>query len=369
MLTNEEINERRFRNLSKWYLLTTFVLMFVEIVVFFTLWLNDELTGTIFNYVITRLLLPTSINLVTTLIFIKLSESESVSLETKKYFAVTNAFVLCLVVTIYHTYYVTTCISLAIPLVVATLFDDKKLINRAFVVSELGGIPYIIIQANKYIAATIDYHIVDYFVIAVYLICEWRLCLTINSYFMDRTETISTNLKHAKNEEFAMMHDELTGLYNYGFFKAEVTKRVEECNTDFSKRVFLTIIEIDDLKSIIDNSGIETAQNLQRSFAKTLKDEIQIEKGEIFIAKISQYRFGMMFNVVTPDFDVLDAIKQIKLKVLEKENEVTGESMLTFTAGIVEYKIPWTDDEFYKKAEYAIDEAKKKGNNQLIIIR
>ncbi|MCQ2749101.1 MAG: diguanylate cyclase [Clostridia bacterium] len=315
------------------------------------------------------MILPTSINLITTLAFIKLSESESVSLDAKKYFAVINAFVLCEVVTIYHTYYVTTVISLAIPLVVSTLFDDKAIINRSFIASELGAIPYVVIQANNYISAAIDYHIVDYFVIFVFLVCEWRLCLTLNEYFKDKTGNMENDLRLTKTEDFAMMHDEITGLYNYGFFKAEITKRVEECNSDFSKRVFLTILEIDDIKQIIESPGMEVAQNLQRAFAKTLKEEIQIEKGDVFIAKISQYQFGMIFNVVTPDFDVLEAIKQFKLKVLEKENEAPGESMLTFTAGIVEYKLPWTDDEFYKKAEYAIGEAKKKGNNQLIIIR
>ena len=73
-------------------------------------------------------------------------------------------------------------------------------------------------------------------------------------------------------------------------------------------------------------------------------------------------------GIISPN-NVYETIKQIKLKVLEKENELSVESMFTFTAGIVEYKLPWTDDEFYKKAEYAINEAKKKGNNQLIIIR
>lgn len=369
METLDEINEKRFKILGKWYLLTAFCLMFVEIIVFFMLWVSDELSSTVLNYVLIRLVLPSAINLITTFTFVKLSDSESVSMEVKKYLAVLNAFVLCEVITVFHTYYVTTCVSLGVPLVVATLFDDKKLLNRVFGASIVGSIPYVIVQANNYISAQIDYHIVDYFVILIYLFCMWKLCTRLSEYHIDRTGTIEQNLTHTKNEDYALMHDEYTGLYNYGFFKAEITKRVEECNSDFAKKVFLCIIEIDDIKNIIENSGMESAKVVQRTFAKTLKDEIQIENGEVFIAKVSQYQFGLIFNVVTPDFDVLEAIKQFKLKVLEKENEQNEEGMFTFTAGIVEYKIPMTDDEFYKKAEYAIEEAKKKGNNQLIIIR
>ncbi len=154
--------------------------------------------------------------------------------------------------------------------------------------------------------------------------------------------------------------DEMTGLYNYRYLKEALwaeTSRSERYNLFFS----ITVIDIDDIKTINAQYGIEKGDEVIRAVARILDLNRRAED--------TVFRYsGDEFIVLLPETSKSGAIAFIsRIKRKLEEHFSKKEINITISAGISEFPSDSKDPvqllEFANKALY---EAKFRGKNRIV---
>jgi len=158
--------------------------------------------------------------------------------------------------------------------------------------------------------------------------------------------------------------DPLTGLYNRRFFNEFLNKEMESCKR-YGRRLSIAILDIDNFKALNDTYGHATGDDVLKSLAKTMLDNVRTAD------TVNRYG-GEEFIIVMPETDrdtataVIDRLRE-RISTEQISVEGKGSICITISAGVASCPedadspidiLIMADDRLYK--------AKRDGKNRVV---
>ncbi len=168
---------------------------------------------------------------------------------------------------------------------------------------------------------------------------------------------MSTVLKELKNQA---MHDGMTGLLNYKFFKKRLAEEIERSNR-YKNSITLLFLDLDKFKRINDTYGHLFGDFVLKETCKIIEqnvrniDIVSRYGGEEFCVLLVNAKKDDCFNTADRIRSQIEDHKYTDGKISEK---------MTISIGMAEYPKDSKDlDGFIKYADDAMYQAKKTGRN------
>ncbi len=165
----------------------------------------------------------------------------------------------------------------------------------------------------------------------------------------------------SRKMEHAALTDGLTGMQNRRYFDDALKEYLDEFRR-IDKPVGLMIIDLDHFKKVNDTHGHDVGDEVLREVAGCLREMTRFHD---VVARLG----GEEFAVVAPNMD-LDTFKRFAeriRKAIAVRPIVSGDVRLKVTAsvGLAIWDRKETADEFYKRADRQLYEAKRAGRNRV----
>jgi two-component system, cell cycle response regulator len=158
--------------------------------------------------------------------------------------------------------------------------------------------------------------------------------------------------------EHLAVKDELTGLFNYRHFQAQLKSEVQRV-ARYERPLALIILDVDHFKEINDTLGHAVGDQVLAGIANVLRESVR--------ATDSVYRYGgeefAMLLPETPGEPALGVAERARLAV-EKADLAQGRRV-TISAGMAEYRSPERGEELLRRADAALYVAKRTGRNRV----
>ncbi len=198
------------------------------------------------------------------------------------------------------------------------------------------------------------------------------------NHMIENNKHLEEMLEHSSKEMEKMRHDlevarkeamtdPLTGLANRKAFDQEIIRLTELANNKEEPYVFsMILLDIDHFKEFNDNFGHQIGDQVLKLIARTLKDSV---KGRDLAVRYG----GEEFAILLPETNIQGGLKVAEILRREVEakelvNRATGKKIakITFSAGVAGYFKGEEIEDFIKRVDVALYEAKKAGRNQVV---
>jgi two-component system, cell cycle response regulator len=161
----------------------------------------------------------------------------------------------------------------------------------------------------------------------------------------------------AELEQLAVK-DELTGLFNYRHFQAQLNSEVQRV-ARYERPLSLIILDVDHFKEINDSMGHAGGDLVLAGIANILLQSVRTTD--------SVYRYGgEEFAILlpeTPGQPALGVAERARLAV--EKSALAQERRVTISAGMAEYRSPERGEELLRRADVALYVAKREGRNRV----
>ncbi|MER8407251.1 MULTISPECIES: GGDEF domain-containing protein [unclassified Mesorhizobium] len=175
-----------------------------------------------------------------------------------------------------------------------------------------------------------------------------------------RAMTVSLSAR-SETLEHAALTDSLTGMQNRRYFDDALKEYLEEFRR-IEKPVGLMILDLDHFKQVNDSHGHDVGDEVLRAVANCLKDMTRYHD---VVARLG----GEEFAVVTPNMDaeLLSKFAERIRKAIANMAVLTGNVRLKITTsvGLAVWDRKETAEEFYRRADRQLYEAKRQGRNRV----
>lgn len=172
------------------------------------------------------------------------------------------------------------------------------------------------------------------------------------------TETLSAR---SETLEHAALTDSLTGMQNRRYFDDALKEYIEEFRR-IGKPVGLMILDLDHFKQVNDTHGHDMGDQVLKAVANCLKDMTRYHD---VVARLG----GEEFAVVTPnmDADLLAKFAERIRKAIANMSVLSGNVRLKITTsvGLAVWDSTETAEDFYRRADRQLYEAKRQGRNRV----
>ncbi|SDJ57670.1 diguanylate cyclase (GGDEF) domain-containing protein [Mesorhizobium muleiense] len=175
-----------------------------------------------------------------------------------------------------------------------------------------------------------------------------------------RAMTVSLSAR-SETLEHAALTDGLTGMQNRRYFDDALKEYLEEFRR-IDKPVGLMILDLDHFKQVNDTHGHDVGDQVLRAVANCLKDMTRYHD---VVARLG----GEEFAVVTPNMDaeLLSRFAERIRKAIANMSILSGNVRLKITTsvGLAIWDRKETAEEFYRRADRQLYEAKRQGRNRV----
>jgi diguanylate cyclase (GGDEF)-like protein len=174
------------------------------------------------------------------------------------------------------------------------------------------------------------------------------------------------NRRLYKHVERISIHDELTGLYNYRFFKRRCEEEVSRC-VRYGRKLSMAMLDIDHFKRFNDDFGHQVGDKALEITARVLKEATRTH------SVVARYG-GEEFVIIEAECDKMQfasAIERVRERIAEQI--VPGEDglptrRLTVSAGIATLPDDGQDAEsLIRAADYALLYSKRNGRDRITL--
>ncbi len=270
----------------------TFVIFAMEVVVFAAFYKMNSFTSTIPTYLTLRLLLPSGTNFMAALIFTGVLKSNRYTVRQKNMCACISVYVICSVVSIFHSYYKFLLVAEGLPIIIASGFADEKLEKRVFPMCLFTYVLSIVAIWFDDIRMTL----VDFCATSL---CAFLFLLILNavarSILTYQTEQINF-IWLSSQRQTELIHElkiePLTKLYN----RTALNEAMKAFVRKFNDGVFvphLVLLDIDHYKDIFNEFGLKQTDKILIKLASIIK----MNMGGIRRAfRYSTYTYVLLFD-------------------------------------------------------------------------
>jgi diguanylate cyclase (GGDEF)-like protein len=174
----------------------------------------------------------------------------------------------------------------------------------------------------------------------------------------EMTESLSVR---SQNLEHAALTDSLTGMQNRRYFDDALREYLEEFRR-IERPIGLMILDLDHFKLVNDTYGHDTGDDVLRAVANCLKEMTRYHD---IVARLG----GEEFAIVAPnmDMEMLGRLAERIRKAISIMPVTSGNVRLkvTTSVGLAIWDRKESMEQFYKRADAQLYEAKRKGRNMV----
>lgn len=209
-----------------------------------------------------------------------LVHSKTVSPRVKTEAVIVAALVTAFVVSVFHRDYIVTSCAFVFPLILSSMFNDKKLLLFSFFSSLFILVCVVaacLLDGIWNLTIAIDLLILFGFAIVSFYCC----ILAIN--FSQRSEAIIVSQEKQNNElREDLLRDPMTDLYDHEAFLSHLETLVKSAND--STAFCLVMMDLDDFKSVNDTYGHDCGDQVLLFFAQAMQKRCD--------QSVTAYRYG-----------------------------------------------------------------------------
>ena len=174
--------------------------------------------------------------------------------------------------------------------------------------------------------------------------------------YVSTVRDVSERKRHLAELERLATHDPLTGLANHRVFHERL--RAEAARASRSRQpLSVAILDVDHFKDINDQHGHLVGDRVLRELGQRLHDITRA--GELF-ARVGGEEFAWILNAVGPE--AFAAAERARHAITD--TPFTHVGTVTMSVGVCDLTPAINVQEFYERADQALDLAKKHGRNQ-----
>lgn len=174
--------------------------------------------------------------------------------------------------------------------------------------------------------------------------------------------------------ELISITDSLTGIFNHRYFYHKLYTEIARARR-YKRPLSLIILDFDDFKNINDTYGHLAGDRVLKEAARLIKDNIRGCKNEVYkdcdVDTIARYG-GEEFAIILPETPLEKAliVGERLRKMLEEEIpsviKINGNFKITASFGVASYMDEESLEDFVKRADNALYEAKRQGKNKVV---
>jgi len=183
-------------------------------------------------------------------------------------------------------------------------------------------------------------------------------------HVITQVQDVSERKELARNLEYLVDHDFLTGLHNRRLFETELAREVERAKR-YGTPAALLVIDLDHFKEINDSLGHQAGDGLLKGVAGLLKQRAR--KADV-LARLSGDEFALLLPQTSADRAEVVADEIVKT-LNRRMPTTTGESSAVTASVGVAVSDGLTDTELLAYADLAMYEAKEAGRNRFAVYR
>ena len=173
-------------------------------------------------------------------------------------------------------------------------------------------------------------------------------------------DDITDELKHIQKIKDEASKDSLTNLFNRGKFEEILIHEMELANS-IKQALSIIFIDIDYFKNINDEHGHDVGDEVLKSLAKILHDNMRYSDS---VSRWGGEEFVVLLQA-TPINESKKIAEKLRTKVSKNNFDTIGH--LTISLGVTEYIFDESDKDFIKRADEALYEAKDAGRDKVIV--
>lgn len=183
-------------------------------------------------------------------------------------------------------------------------------------------------------------------------------------HIIKQLQDISERKERARQLEYLVDHDFLTGVYNRRWFERELAREVERASRYGTPGAVL-VIDLDHFKDINDSLGHKAGDDLLKGVAGLLKQRVR--QGDV-LARLGGDEFAILLPQTPADHAEIVADEIVK--TLSRRMAASASQSLVITASVgVAISDGLTDTELLAYADLAMYEAKEAGRNRFAVYR
>ncbi|MFL0798154.1 MAG: sensor domain-containing diguanylate cyclase [Cellvibrionaceae bacterium] len=172
----------------------------------------------------------------------------------------------------------------------------------------------------------------------------------LNSKLQQRVETLGN----------MATRDQLTGLYNFGYFEEQLNRRVEECRRHSVQSLALLLLDVDHFKHFNDTYGHQAGNEVLKAVGKCMAE--QTRRVDI-VCRYGGEEFATILPMCSQE-KALECAERIRKAISALRFTFEGESVrVTVSLGVASLGKE-SATEFIEAADSALYRAKKAGRNQ-----
>lgn len=157
---------------------------------------------------------------------------------------------------------------------------------------------------------------------------------------------------------YLSFHDSLTGIYNRTFFKIKAAEKMKQAK-HHKQPITILLLDVDKFKHINDTYGHLAGDEVLKEIVNIINSSIRCSD------TIARYG-GEEFMLLMPDTAISEAMtkaEEIRVKVENSQNVISEK--ITISIGIAEWLLDESLEDWFKRADTALFQAKESGRNQV----
>lgn len=333
-----------------------------ETVIFFF----DEGAGLLFLpvpiFLLRFLLIPSFINFAAVILGYLVLKSNGFSESHKDFAVCLTCFVLSTCVELTHYVFAPVLCAPVIAIYVSSVFGNLKMTRILTVCSMISLVLAGVISALE-LRAGDDQLLFDVSIAMIITVCSYGISSLLIKREQERTLSLFKSYQKQIELSEQLVRDNLTGLYNRKVMFDALRYEINQGSS-----VYLAVMDIDDFKTINDTyghaKGDEVLVYLSSLFEK-------YAGGRAYPIRFGGEEFAIVFSNHKEE-KVIDILEKIRTElynhpfVLSEEGKSTH---VTISSGVVKHKRFQSIEDFFKAADCAMYQAKKRGKNNIVYVK
>ena len=345
---------------------TIFVIIIVGLIsdvgFFAFYYMNNYLIYEVPVYIIRRIVIPTTINILAYIVAKMFDDSKKEN-SMNKYWACSMS--LCIVagsISVFHSFFTPLWICPAIAMLFCSVFHDFKLIRVMFIFS----MAIVCISFNFVIyehPGNLLLYVQHALVCGIITVIAFLLSNTMEEYARSVNELDKENLAKEIELKRKLDFDPLTEVHSRGFMELKTSDMLKNANR--LNPVTIAIIDIDEFKQINDRYGHDNGDKVLRTLGLLLNSLIDERYTIVGRYGGEEFIFAFEGGTIREHQELLDALRE-SFSMIDFSFMGPNNNKCTFSGGITVTYERKSFEEVLKVADDALYEAKGKGKNILV---